>query len=284
MAFHDLLLALFSYPDATPGDAVDRTVRVARRLGGEITALGIPVRIEAPENALAEAVLGLKSVAAKARAQSAATVRDRLARFRDDARAVGLTAFTEIEASDLYEEAELVVAHARTRDLTLTPVGPSASAGDQAVAERLLFESGRPIVVVPETGPVETENGPFGRVAIAWDGSRCASRAVADALPLLRTATEVRLLTILNDKPDAHAGCAKDLVRHLGAHGIRSHVDEVDALGRGVGATIAAYCASHDIELLVMGGYARSRAREFILGGATSDVLGRPFVPTFMSH
>lgn len=284
MAFSDLLLALFSYPDATPGPAIDRAVRVARRLGGEVTALGVRVHVHAPKNRLAEALLGLESMAADATAQSAATIRDALVRFQADARAVGLTAFNEIKSTHLYEDADVVVAEARTRDLTLVPVGPSASASDQAIAERLLFDAGRPVVVVPQSGPLDAETGPYARVTVAWDGGRCAARAVADALPVLRQAKDVRLLTVLGDKPQAGHGCAHDLVRHLGTHGVRAQVDEIDLAGRKIAEAFAGFCADKGTELLVMGGYARSRAREFVLGGATSGVLARPFLPTLLSH
>ncbi|MFC3069294.1 universal stress protein [Phenylobacterium soli] len=283
MAFHDILLALVSYPDATPGPAIDRAVRVARRLGGEVTALGVQIRVEAPKNMLAEALLGLESLAAGERAKSAASLREALDRFSNDARAVGLTAFQEIQASHLYDEAHVVVGHARTRDMTIVPVGP-APASSQPIAEHLLFDSGRPVVVTPETGPLDAETGPYRTVAIAWDGSRPAARAVGDALPLLKQARDVRVLSVINEKPSVTAGCGHDLVRHLAAHGITATVDEVDDAGRDIAEAFQAYAADKGVEFLVMGGFARSRVREVILGGATAGVLAKPFIPTLMAH
>lgn len=283
MAYRDVLLVLVSYPDATPSGAIDRAVRAARRLGGQVTALGVQIRVEAPRNVLTEAILGLEKMAQVERAKSAQSIEALLERFRADARAIGLTAYTTVHGSHLYEEAAAVVRQARTHDICIVPIGPAA-ASDQAIAEQVLFQSGRPILLSPEAGPLDAETGPYRRVVIAWDASRPAARAVADALPLLAKAAEVRLLTVINEKPAVGPGCAHDLVRHLGQHGVRSQVDEVDVAGRPVAEVFRAHVAEHAAELLVMGGFARSRAREFLLGGATSRVLANPFVPTLMAH
>lgn len=283
MAYKDILLAIVSYPDLTPDTAIDRAVRVARRLGGHVTALGVQIRIEAPNNAFAEILLGLEKMAAGERARSAESIKAALQRVRTDAAAVGLDAELAIKGSRLYEEAGVVVRQARTRDITIVPVGPTATS-DQAIAERLLFDSGRAIVVSPETGPLDAETGPYSRIAIAWDGSRCAARAVADAMPILGKAAEVRLLSVLNEKPSVTHGCAADLLRHLELHGIEARVDEVDDAGRDVAEVFATYVQETGVELLVMGGFAQSRARELILGGATAGVLANPFVPTLMAH
>lgn len=283
MAYQDVLLTLVSYPDATPAPAIDRAVRIARRLGGEITALGVQIRVEAPKNVLAEALLGLEKMAAGERAKSAASLRSELERFQADARAVGLTAFNEITASHLYDEADVVVRNARTRDVTIVPICAGV-ASDLPIAERLLFESGRPILVAPEDGPLDAETAPYRTVAIAWDGSRCAARAVGDALPILKTAKDVRLLSVINEKPSVTAGCGHDLVRHLGRHGVRAAVDEVDDAGRDITEVMETYVREKGVELLVMGGFAHSRMREVILGGATAGVLAKPFIPTLMAH
>ena len=283
MAYKDILLALVSYPDATPDPAIDRAVRIARRLGGHVTALGVQIRVEAPNNALAEMILHLEGLAANERARSAASISAELDRFRKDAIGVGLDADLAVKPSRLYEEAGAVVGYARSRDITIVPIGPTATS-DQGIAERLLFESGRPILVSPETGPLDAETGPYQSIAIAWDGSRCAARAVGDALPVLTKARDVRLLSVLNEKPSVKHGCADDLVRHLALHGVKARIDEVDDAGREIANVLRTYVTDTGTELLVMGGFARSRAREFILGGATSGVLAAPFVPTLMAH
>lgn len=124
----------------------------------------------------------------------------------------------------------------------------------------------------------------LGLVVLAWDNSRSAARALADALPLLVKAREVRVFTVVNDKPLACAGAGRDAVRHLLAHGVKAVVDEVDGQGRPIGQVLDAYVGEHHADLLVMGGYGRSRVREFILGGATEHMLSGSRAPLFLSH
>ncbi|MCI3953839.1 MAG: Universal stress protein UspA, partial [Burkholderiales bacterium] len=121
-------------------------------------------------------------------------------------------------------------------------------------------------------------------VAIAWDFSRPAARAVADALPLLERAKRVRVVTVVNEKDIASRRSSAELARHLARHGIDIVLDEFDSMGRRIGAALEAYVASRNADLLVMGAYGHSRVREFILGGATRSMLARPPVPVFLSH
>lgn len=283
MAYRDVLLAIVSYPDATPLAAIDGAVRIARRIGGQVTALGVQIHTETPANVMAEALPVIEKVAAAELAKSTASIEAALARFQADARTIGLTAFTTVGLSHVYDEGAVVVGEARTHDICLVPIGPTTQS-DQIIAEQLLFESGRPVLLCPEVAPSDGATGPYQHIAIAWDGSRPAARAVGDAMPLLGQAHDVRLLTVVNEKPSAPSGLARELVRHLGQHGVRCHVDEVDLAGRQIPEVFEAYVLEKGIELLVMGGYAHSRTRELRLGGATAGVLANPVVPTLMSH
>ena len=95
---------------------------------------------------------------------------------------------------------------------------------------------------------------------------------------------EVRVLTVVNDKPDARSGVGVDVVRHLKAHGVNAMADEVEADNRRIGRVLEEYAADCRSDLLVMGAYGRSRVREFILGGATEHMLRDPKVPLFLAH
>lgn len=124
----------------------------------------------------------------------------------------------------------------------------------------------------------------LGPAVVAWDGGRCAARALADALPILARAETVRVLAVINEKPAAVAGLAAEAARHLQAHGIDAAIDEVDGRDAPIGESLDAYLAKAACDLLVMGAYGRSRAREFILGGATQHMLRDPKVPLFLAH
>lgn len=282
MAYADLLLTALTYPDATPDRAIRSGVALARRLGGRLTFLTVRVDLPQLHNPLANALLKLDRLSEMEQARSAATadLEAVCARIASDIFGKPLT--TETVTARLYEESDVVARAARTRDLTLTPIGPAVLA-DRDLAETILFESGRPVVVYPEAADIPAADG-FSRVAIAWDGSRAAARAVADALPILVAAGEVRIFTALGDKPQAVKGTAAELLRHLQTHGVEAVVDERLDHDRAIGGRIDDYVAELAPDLLVMGAYGHARLREFVLGGATEAVLRDPPCPVLMSH
>jgi nucleotide-binding universal stress UspA family protein len=124
----------------------------------------------------------------------------------------------------------------------------------------------------------------IGKAAIAWDFSRPASRAVADALPLIARASDVRVFAVTDDLAGSKAHGAVELQKYLARHGVQAAVDEVQCEGRSIGETFRSYVQTNRIELLVMGAYGHSRLREFILGGATRSMLAEPPCWVLMSH
>ncbi len=121
-------------------------------------------------------------------------------------------------------------------------------------------------------------------VVVAWDFSRAAARAVADAIPLLEKAKEVRIVTVTNEKIFDSKHSAEELAKNLSRHGIDVVLDKVDAAGRAIGEVLEAHAASCKADILVMGAYGHSRFREFILGGATRSLLSKPPIPILFSH
>jgi nucleotide-binding universal stress UspA family protein len=121
---------------------------------------------------------------------------------------------------------------------------------------------------------------------VAWDAGREAARAVNDALPILRRAKAVTVLSI-NPQP-SYDGYGEepgaDLAVHLARHGVKVEVQHSKGEEIGVGNAILSRLADHGADLLVMGAYGHSRLRELVLGGATRRILQSMTVPTFMSH
>jgi nucleotide-binding universal stress UspA family protein len=240
--------------------------------------VSIPVR----SNRVADYLVHLSDMAREQEAASLAACQDSLAYFRAQAEAADVLGQALLETADLYRLSERVALRARTRDLSIIPLaGPYD--GQVEVVESVIFNSGRPVVVF-RAGEASLSPLTPAKVVVAWDGSPCAARAMADALPILKLASHVRLLTILNEKPAAVAGLCADVVRHLAAHGVSAEVDEVDAAGRPIGHVLDIYIAAQQPDLLVMGAYGHSRLREFILGGATEHMLHAPKTPLFLSH
>jgi nucleotide-binding universal stress UspA family protein len=145
-----------------------------------------------------------------------------------------------------------------------------------------LFESGRPVILVPEAHKAKE---PPRRILIAWSPEREATRAVHDALPLLRGAELVTVLavaeggTIIGEE-DAGA----DIARHLARHDIRTDVKHVPANGRTAQMVIADEARYLGSDLIVMGGYGHSRLSEWIFGGVTRDMMADLKTPVLMAH
>jgi len=142
-----------------------------------------------------------------------------------------------------------------------------------------LFDTGRPVLVAPPGGP-----GDFGKhIAISWNGSAEASRAVGSALEMVKRAEKVTVLTAESDRTSAAR--APELAAYLEWHGIAPDTRTFTVEGRQPGgADMLAECAEIGADLLVMGAYTHSRVRQLILGGVTRHVLEEAKIPLFMAH
>jgi nucleotide-binding universal stress UspA family protein len=176
--------------------------------------------------------------------------------------------------------------HARYADLVVlgqNDPDEAKTASAARVAELVPLTSGKPCLVVPYT------KGPSGfgdNILVAWDGSREASRAVADAMPLLRAAKQVTVAQIQAAPGDPFAG-GLDLnafSAHLARHGIALETRTEATEGRSVAQALLSLAASFSADLIVMGAYGHTRLRELILGGVTQEVLARMTIPVLMSH
>jgi nucleotide-binding universal stress UspA family protein len=146
----------------------------------------------------------------------------------------------------------------------------------------MVVGAGRPVLIVPNEG-VHSRIG--GRIAVAWNGRREATRAAFDALPLLQKAKEVKVLWIdpRSEGEDAGAFAATDLCTALARHGIACEALEAASDG-SVGATLLSRAIEHRADLLVMGCYGHSRLSELVFGGATRHTLRHMTIPVLMSH
>jgi nucleotide-binding universal stress UspA family protein len=148
-----------------------------------------------------------------------------------------------------------------------------------AVLEATLFGAGRPLLVVPPSGAP----APGNTIAIAWNGGTQAARAVGWALPFLESASAVHCLTAPTRRTSA--AVADDLAEYLGWRGIACGQHAVAAQeGETVGAALLRVASEVGADLLVMGGFGRTRLSELVLGGVTRHVLAEAAVPLLISH
>ena len=277
MAFNDIMVALTSYPEPTPVTVVEDAVSVAAALGAHIAALSCEMHVQVPGHFISGAVVGLPGIVAGEASKSRKNAQDLLAVFEAAAAKSGVSCESILQKCKTFEVPDLLVEYARLRDLTIMP-----ESNDRWYAEAVIFGSGKPTLILPQS----PRSRPFelGTVAVAWDFSRAAARAVSDALPLLEKAKHVRVVTVLNEKLLDTKHSAEELSKNLSRHGIDVVLDRVDAKGRPIHDVLEAYVASHAADLLVMGAYGHSRLRELVLGGATKSLLSKPPLPILYSH
>lgn len=148
--------------------------------------------------------------------------------------------------------------------------------------EYIVLNSGRPTLMVPYTGDFPTL---AKRPMIAWDSSREATRALTDALPILRQA-EIVHVVIFNSRqnPDAHGEQpGADIALYLSRHNVKVEVS-VHKTKTDIGNALLSLSHDLDSDLLVMGAYGHSRFREMIMGGVTRTILESMTLPVLMSH
>jgi nucleotide-binding universal stress UspA family protein len=121
------------------------------------------------------------------------------------------------------------------------------------------------------------------RVMICWDGSKSATRAVGDAIPLLERAGHIDVVTV-EDRDRRNELRGADIAVHLARHGLNVELKPVVAPDSDAANVILSQAADNATDLMVMGGFGHSRFREFVLGGVTRSILGAMTVPVLMSH
>ena len=280
MAIKDVLLPLVGEPRAAAIAAIDKCMAVAGNSGARVTAMAVEEDIlvrpkvtisnDLDNTAMAEEVRSVSDSHGLLKAFDAAAVRFGV---RNEQK------LDRLAAADIPAD---FARCARLRDLTIVPVRTHDSQSEKIV-ERLIFESGRPILMCPEEFVAELPVV-FGDVVIAWDHTAPAARAVADALPMLQSAAKVRIVTATDDKTPAELESGAALVSHLAEHGIKATFEMVKIDGSSVGKVFEAYVHANAVDLLIMGAYRHSRLNEIVWGGATKTIIGRPPCWVMMSR
>jgi len=189
----------------------------------------------------------------------------------------GRAAFRSVEG----REDDELARRSRLFDLTLIARPGGGETGGYAPGlEAVLFDGGRPVLVVPPEAPPRCGE----RVVVAWNGRREAARAATAALGLLASAAAVTVVSI-EEHGRAGGGDADpaELTAWLGLHAIEARARRVPLAG-SAGATLLAEAEEAGADLLVMGAYGHSRLRQFIVGGATRSVLAQSPVAVLMAH
>ena len=280
MSFKDILVHI---DDSKACDQrIDLAIRLAKAHDAHLTGLSVAVEHRVPayvELQVPNEVLVRHAAESMGRARTTADAF--VARVED----AGLTVEVRTERCLEPELADVISLHARYSDMTVVgqsnPKDPSP--GGSELPENITLSCGRPTLIVPYIGLPQAIGE---RIMVAWDAGRESTRAVHDALPILKTAASVAVLAV-NPKSgrDGHGERpGADIALHLARHGCRVEAQHIMSGDVGVGDMILSRLADQSIDLLVMGAYGHARMRELILGGVTRYIVRHMTVPVLLSH
>ena len=218
-------------------------------------------------------------------AQKQASEEAEEAERRLKARYAKLAAPSELRRVDAFEQeiGRICARRARTADLTF--LGWTSGGGDteRALFEACLFDSGRPVLLVPAGYAFRTLPQ---RVLVAWNGSREAARSLREALPLIRQAKLTRFVTVDAEGSDFGDGDEPiaSVARHLQRHQIRIETKRAHSAGRDVATVLAEEAEQFGAAIVVLGGYGYMRSGQWVYGGTTRAALGLARTPLFFAN
>lgn len=280
MSYKTILAILQSEADAPR--VLDFALPFAARYGSHLIGLhaeALPIAMATPMGGPAvDFTMGLEAEADRRNSAMRAL-------FSERARAEGVMAEWRGYENVSGDSAISGIESARTADLVIAQQNdPDADARKTADVEALLFETGRPVLLVPYT--FTGRSAAFRKVILAWNGSKEAARAAFDALPLMKEAGKVEVLTVdARDTLEQDARLAGTAIAAaLARHGIEVVTRPEQSAGLSHGDVIANRVADSGADLLVMGAYGRSRMSEFVFGGVTRSTLQTTTVPTLMAR
>ncbi|HUC16665.1 MAG TPA: universal stress protein [Acetobacteraceae bacterium] len=172
---------------------------------------------------------------------------------------------------------------ARHADLVIVGQTDPEDSPDRPIVnpvEEILLGAGRPLIVVPRYGTFPSCGE---TVLVGWIGTREATRAVHDALPILAASRAVTLLTIGEEAEEEEAAAA-GMAEHLKRHGVPAKAAQTVAGDLSPADVLLNHASDMGADLIVVGGYGHSRLREVTLGGVTRSLLQHMTVPVLFAH
>ena len=271
-------MPLITYPEAIADEAIRAAVAFAEPLGCTLSVTTFAIDLPSASSGLGDLLIDIPGLVRSAEEKSRAEcrrleklVREAAASQPDVRRPTREVAWGGVPAA--------AAAEARYFDLGLLPWSDQTILA-QEMAEAVVFGSGRPTILVPPlAGPASLQH-----IAIAWDGSRVAARALGDALPLLAEGGLISVLTVRDEKPLKGPDLADDLASSLAKRGFDAKPVETTLDKRTIAEALQDTALSNGAQLLAMGGFGHSRLRDFVLGGATRGILTQLRLPVLLSH
>jgi len=260
--------------------ATDYALSVAEAFGAHLAGVAFAYEPVLPATMMGGGLPVDFIEAQRAAAEQAAGVA--IAKLDVAARRAGISVESRLISTSLAGAADLFGHIARRFDLSIVgQADPDALGPQELIIEAALFQSGRPILVVPY---IQKSGLTLERVLVCWDASRNAARAIADAMPFLARAKAIDVVVVATERLKSDELPGADIAHHLARHNLKIELKRIVSGGTDVASTILSYAADTSADFIVMGGYGHSRLREFVLGGATRGILSSMTVPALMSH
>lgn len=257
---------------------VHAAIGIARQYDAHLVGLNALTSVELPGYVVA-ATGGASVLDIQKRFASEQAARAE-AEFSKAISAAGLAA--EWRSSEL-DAADAVTLHGRYADLLVIgqPWAKDHTGIGRDFAERVIFEAGRPVLMVPYAGKFDAIGK---RVLIGWNASREATRAITDAIPVLQQADMVQVIVINPIAGEHGAVPGSDIALYLSRHGVKVEVFTDHSKNIDVGNEMLSRAADFGADLIVMGAYGHSRFREMMLGGASRTIIKAMTVPVLLSN
>ncbi len=280
MTYKSILVYLETHAETAATERL--ALALAQKMDAHLTAL-IPIYQPSipyySHHALLADVLEAQLAAAKADAEALART------FGEEGQRQGVALECRVETCFPGLAYDLVRLNAHYNDLVIMtqPDPENTGPAGRHLPEEVLLAAARPVLVVPFIGAAQV---PGRKILVAWDAGREAARAVGDALPFLRAAETVTVLSVEPKGGAAGHGAepGADIARYLARQGCEVSVDSLRDTSVDAGAAIQAYIGDRDFDLLVMGAYGHSRLRELALGGVTQTIMEHMTIPTLAAH
>jgi nucleotide-binding universal stress UspA family protein len=268
---------------AIMNSTLEIAARLAQRTGAYVE--GFPLRFGIPQYIVAELATGISLDSYHAKSEEElAEIRRLFEAFmlkHDIPKATegsSQPCFGWLETAP--EGEDFVGSHGRAFDVIVMPRSDADAAGSHRRAiESALFESGRPVLLAPPDAPRSVATN----IVIHWNGSTEQARVNAFAMPLLRLAERVTVLTVVGGQ-EVPGPSADQIVRQLQYNDIAAKLMSVELEGRDTGEAVLDAARAQGCDLLIKGAFTRNRLRQMIFGGATSHIMEHADLPVLMAH
>jgi len=275
---HSILIGLTKESDPEEASsALGYGLSLAREAGAHVTVQAASLKLVLTHAFVSRIAAGLVAAENRRLDALAHAVADTV---RQEAATSGLACTTEAPQLAYPDLVRGFAALARMHDLTVLDAEPVALAVDRGLIEAVLMDSGRPLIVVPPG----REAFAATRIVVAWDGSAKAARALNDAMPFLRAAEQVELVSVTGEKELENTVPGAEIAPHLARHGVSAAVMNLPVVDGDVAETLRNHATLTRADMIVMGAFVHSRLRQMVLGGTTQSLLKQCPVPLFLSY